>query len=44
VVELWGYVDSEDEHGALRALIEETVGVKNLQDNVMVGSPARVGI
>jgi CBS domain-containing protein len=44
IVELWGYVDSEDEHSALRALIEETAGVRNLEDNVMVGSPVRVGV
>jgi CBS-domain-containing membrane protein len=42
-VELWGYVDSEDEHSALRALVEETDGVKRLEDNVMVGLPIRLG-
>jgi CBS-domain-containing membrane protein len=43
VVELWGFVESEDERNALRALVEETSGVTRVEDNVMVGSPIRVG-
>ena len=43
VVELWGYVDTEDEHSALRALVEETAGVMRVEDNTMVGGPIRMG-
>jgi hypothetical protein len=32
-----------DERNALRALVEETSGVTRVEDNVMVGSPIRVG-
>jgi CBS-domain-containing membrane protein len=44
VVELWGYVDSVDEHNALRVLVEETSGVKRVDDNIMVGAPIRPGV
>jgi CBS domain-containing protein len=44
VVELWGFVDSEDERSALRVLVEETSGVTRVEDNVKVGPPIQVGV
>jgi CBS domain-containing protein len=44
VVELWGFVDTADQHSALRALIEETEGVSRLEDKVTVGVPFRGAI
>ncbi|HWE18949.1 MAG TPA: CBS domain-containing protein [Hyphomicrobiaceae bacterium] len=43
VVELWGFVDTMDQHCALRALVEETKGVKRLEDKVSVGGPLKAG-
>jgi CBS-domain-containing membrane protein len=43
VVEVWGYVESEDQHSALRALIEETDGVTRIDDKLIVGLPTRHG-
>lgn len=43
VVELWGYVETEDQHTALRALVEETEGVGKVIDKLMVGVPTRGG-
>jgi CBS domain-containing protein len=43
VVELWGYVETEDQHKALRVLVEETDGVTGLIDKLMVGVPTRGG-
>jgi CBS domain-containing protein len=34
VVELWGWVDSEDERKALRLAVEEVAGVKAVQDHL----------
>jgi CBS domain-containing protein len=42
VVELWGVVDTVDQHSALRALVEETDGVRRLQDRISVGVPLGV--
>ena len=44
VVELWGFVDTVDQHSALRALVEETDGVSRLEDKVTVGVPLKAGI
>ncbi len=44
VVELWGFVDTVDQHSALRALVEETDGVRRLDDKVNVGTPLKAGI
>lgn len=41
VVEIWGYVDSLDQQRALRVLVEETEGVKQVVDKVTVGAPYR---
>ena len=43
VVELWGFVDTVDQHGALRALVEETDGVSRLEDKITVGVPLKGG-
>ncbi len=43
VVELWGFVETEDQHKALRVLVEETDGVTGLVDKIMVGMPTRGG-
>ena len=34
VVELWGWVDSEDERKALKIAVEEIDGVKDVQDHL----------
>ena len=39
VVELWGVVDTADQHSALRALVEETDGVSRVEDKISVGIP-----
>ncbi len=39
VVRLWGYVGSNDQRRALRVLVEETEGVKSVEDNLTVGYP-----
>lgn len=39
VVRLWGYVGSNDQRRALRVLVEETEGVKSVEDNLTVGFP-----
>jgi CBS-domain-containing membrane protein len=44
VVELWGFVETADQHSALRALVEETDGVSRVDDNIKVGVPFRGGI
>ena len=44
VVELWGFVDTADQHSALRVLVEETDGVSQVDDNMRVGVPFRGGI
>ena len=44
VVELWGFVDTEEQHGALRALVEETEGVGRVEDKLTVGVPFRGAI
>jgi CBS domain-containing protein len=36
-VQLWGQVDSHDQHLALRLLVEETAGVKAVEDHLVVG-------
>lgn len=38
-VALWGYVGSQDQRRALRVLVEETAGVKSLEDRLVVGFP-----
>jgi CBS domain-containing protein len=43
VVELWGFVDTVDQHSALRALVEETNGVARLEDKITVGVPLKGG-
>lgn len=43
VVELWGYVESQDQHNALRILLEETEGVSRVDDKIIVGVPMRGG-
>jgi CBS-domain-containing membrane protein len=44
VVELWGFVVSADQHSALRALVEETEGVRQVEDKLSVAGPLRGGI
>lgn len=44
VVELWGVVDTADQHSALRALVEETDGVTRVDDKISVGVPFPSGI
>ena len=44
VVELWGFVDSNEQHRALRLLVEETEGVTKVEDKIKVGVPYRGGI
>jgi len=41
VVELWGFVDTVDQHSALRALVEETEGVRRVEDKISVGVPLK---
>jgi len=43
VVELWGFVDTVDQHSALRALVEETDGVGRVEDKISVGVPLKAG-
>ena len=43
VVELWGFVDTVDQRSALRALVEETVGVGRVEDKIGVGVPLKAG-
>ena len=43
VVELWGFVDTVDQRSALRALVEETVGVGRVEDEIGVGVPLKAG-
>jgi CBS-domain-containing membrane protein len=43
VVELRGFVDTVDQHSALRALVEEANGVARLDDKITVGVPPTVG-
>jgi CBS domain-containing protein len=44
VVELSGFVASPDQHRALRALVEETDGVRQLDDKLAVAGPLRSGV
>jgi CBS domain-containing protein len=44
VVELWGLVVSEDQHRALLALVEETPGVKRVEERLSVAGPLRGGV
>jgi CBS domain-containing protein len=39
-VQLWGLVSSDDQRQALHTLVEETAGVKNVEDRLSVGRPA----
>jgi CBS domain-containing protein len=39
IVQLWGYTSSHDQRQALKILIEETDGVKSVDDRLSVGSP-----
>jgi len=39
-VQLWGLVSSDDQREALRTLVEETAGVKKVDDRLSVGRPA----
>lgn len=43
-VHLWGFVASEDQRRALRVLVEETAGVKVIDDHLGVGYPGLVGV
>ena len=43
VVELWGFVDTVDQRSALRALVEETVGVGRVEAKISVGVPLKAG-
>lgn len=42
-VHLWGFVASEDQRRALHVLVEETAGVKAIEDHLAVGYPALEG-
>jgi CBS-domain-containing membrane protein len=44
VVELWGLVVSTDQHRALRTLVEETEGVRRVEDKLAVAGPLRGGV
>ena len=44
VVELWGLVVSADQHRALRTLVEETPGVKRVEDRLTMAGPLREGV
>lgn len=44
VVELWGFVVTPDQHSALRALVEETEGVRRVEDKLTVAGPLQGGI
>jgi signal-transduction protein with cAMP-binding, CBS, and nucleotidyltransferase domain len=39
VVQLWGYISSHDQRKALKILVEETDGVKSIDDRLSVGQP-----
>ena len=39
-VRLWGWIDSETQRQAARAAVESTPGVRELEDNLVVASPA----
>lgn len=39
IVQLWGYASSQDQRQALKILIEETEGVKSIDDRLIIGSP-----
>jgi CBS domain-containing protein len=39
VVELWGFVETADQHSALCALVEGTDGVKRVDDKITLGVP-----
>jgi CBS domain-containing protein len=39
VVNVWGFVESEEQRRGLRALIEETEGVVRVEDNLSIGIP-----
>jgi osmotically-inducible protein OsmY len=39
VVDLGGFVETADQHNALRALVEATEGVRGVDDKVVVGGP-----
>lgn len=43
-VEMWGFVESAEQHRALRLLVEETAGVTKVDDKITVGLPYRSGI
>jgi CBS domain-containing protein len=43
IVELWGFVDTPDQRKALRILVEETEGVKDVKDNLSIGVPFQGG-
>ncbi len=44
VVELWGLVVSADQQRALRTLVEETPGVRRVEDRLTVAGPLRGGV
>jgi len=44
VVELWGLVVSADQHRALRTLVEETPGVRRVEDRLTMAGPLRGGV
>jgi CBS domain-containing protein len=44
VVELWGLVVSDDQHRALRTLVEETPGVRRVEDRLTMAGPLRGGV
>jgi len=44
VVELWGFVVTTDQHNAIRVLVEETEGVRRVEDNLSIAGPLRGGI
>jgi osmotically-inducible protein OsmY len=41
VVDLCGFVETPDQHNALRALVEGTDGVRGVDDKVVVGGPLK---
>ena len=44
IVELAGFVERDDQHNALRVLVEETDGVNRVDDKISVGFPFRGGV
>ena len=44
VVQLSGFVETADQHSALRVLVEETEGVNRVDDKISVGFPFRGGV